>query len=237
VVHEIAGDQRRLALRADQYADMPRRVADRWHEADLVRHPVVGLDQIGEAGIMHRLYRVGEYRRHVVALVLLPPMRELDPPHQVARLRKGRHPFAFDQHRVPADMVDMQMRAQHRVDRLARIAGGGKVGEERALQIVPGWDTAALLVVAEAGIDDNAALRRLDDERMDAHLQPAAFIGKMRLKPFDRQDLLIGRLRQDEPAAAGDLQLDDLGHRDLADPPFLHCPSPPARAQKLSGEA
>ena len=200
----------------------PRGVADRRHEGDLVADPVIGLDQIDQPGIVHRFHRVGEDRRHVVALVLAPPMIELDPPHQVPRPRKSRQPFPVDQHRVPADMIDMEVRAQHRVDRLARIAGGGEVGEERALQIVPRRDATALLVVAEAGIDDDSALRRFDDQRMDAHLQPAALVGEMRLQPADRQDLLIGRLRQDEAAAAGDLELDELGHGDLADPPFLH---------------
>ena len=59
-------------------------------------------------------------------------------------------------------MVDMQMRAQHRVDRLAREAGGGEIGEKRPLQIVPGRDAAALFVVAEAGVDDDAPRGRLD---------------------------------------------------------------------------
>jgi hypothetical protein len=55
---------------------------------------------------------------------------------------------------------------------------------------------------------------------MDAHFQPAALVGEMRLQPGDRQDFVISRLRQDEATAAGDLELDDLRHRDLADPPF-----------------
>ena len=86
----------------------------------------------------------------------------------------------------------------------------GEVGEERPLQVVPGRDAAVLLVVAEAGIDDDAAVRGFDDQRVDAHLEPAALVGEMRLQPADRQDLLVGRLRQDEPAAAGHLELDDL---------------------------
>ena len=132
-------------------------------------------------------------------------------------------------------MVDMQMRAQHGVDRLARIPGGGKIGEERPLQIVPGRDAPPLFVVAEAGIDDNAALRRFDDQRVNAHLEAAALVGEMRLQPFDRQDLLIGRLRQDEAAAAGHLHLDDLCHRYLADSPFLHRPPQDRSRRSLTG--
>ena len=117
-------------------------------------------------------------------------------------------------------MIDMQMRAQHRVDRLAREARSREIGEKRPLQIVPGRDAAALLVVAEAGIDDDAPLRRLDDQRVNAHLEPPALVGEMRLQPGDRQHRLIGGLRQDEAAAARHLQLDDLGDRHVADPPF-----------------
>ncbi len=129
---------------------------------------------------MDRRDRIGKDRRHVVAPLLVAPMRELDPAHQIAGLRKGRSPFPVNQHRVPADMVDMQMGAQHRVDRLAREPGRRQVGEKRPLEVVPGRDAAVLLVVAEAGIDDDAALGGLDDKRVDAHLQPAALVGEMR---------------------------------------------------------
>jgi len=70
VVHEIAGDQSLFALRFDQHADMARRVPDRRDQADLVGDAVFGLDQIDEPGIVHRLYRVGKHRRHILALVL-----------------------------------------------------------------------------------------------------------------------------------------------------------------------
>src|SRR6266550_3133667 len=148
-----------------------------------------------------------------------------DPADQVAGIRKGRDPTAIDQHRVPADVIDVEMRADHRVDRLARMAGGGEIREKPRLELVPGRYPPVLLVVAETGIDDYAAAPRLatlglDDKSMDAHLEPPALVGEVGLQPADRQHRLIARLRQDEPAAAGDLELDDLADRDLADPPF-----------------
>ena len=67
VVHEIAGDQRLLALRGDAHADMAGGVAERRHEADFVADAVIGLDQIDEAGLPYRRYGIGEappsYRR------------------------------------------------------------------------------------------------------------------------------------------------------------------------------
>src|SRR5206468_3148923 len=110
----------------------------------------------------------------------------------------------------------MKMGADHRVDRLARIAGGGEIREKARLEPVPARYPPVFLVVAETGVDDHAAARRLDDERMDAHFEPAALIGEVGLQPADRQYRLVGRLGQDKPAAAGDLELDDLGDRDLA---------------------
>jgi hypothetical protein len=116
----------------------------------------------------------------------------------------------------------MEMGAYDRIDRLAGVSGGGHVGEETCLHPVPGRDAAVLLVVAETGVDNDAPVWRLDDERTDTHPQPAAVIGEIRPQPVDRQDLLIGRLGQQKAAAAGHFELDDLGHSDRADPPFHH---------------
>ena len=94
------------------------------------------------------------------------------------------------------------------------------------MQVVPRRDPPVLLVVAEAGIDHDAPRRRLHHEAVDAHAQPAILVGEMRPQPGDRQHCLARRLGQDEAAAAGHLELDDLGHRHVADPP-LHCRLPP----------
>ena len=55
-------------------------------------------------------------------------------------------------------MIDVQMGAQHGVDRFAREAGVREIGQERAVAVVPMRDAAVLLVVAQAGIDDDAAV-------------------------------------------------------------------------------
>ena len=147
-------------------------------------------------------------------------MCELDAAHQVTRLREGRDPAALDQHRVPANVIDMEVRADDRVDRLAGIACRRQIGEKTRLEPVPGRDAPVLLVVAEAGVDDDPPARRFDDQRMDAHLESAPLVGEIGLQPPDRDDRFGCRLRQDEPASPGHLQLDDLGKRNLTDPPF-----------------
>src|SRR4051812_11245479 len=67
-------------------------------------------------GIHDRLDGVIEYgdvRRldAMVAPILIFGLAE-----QITRIGEGRHPFAAGEFRVPADVVDMQMRAQHCVD-------------------------------------------------------------------------------------------------------------------------
>jgi hypothetical protein len=88
--------------------------------------------------------------------------------------------------------------------------------------IVPDRQFRPRLVVADAGVDDHAARRRLDDEGVDAHLQ-SAFLGhEMREKP-GRLPQRLGRChRQDEFQSARHLLLDDLGYRHVTDPPFQH---------------
>src|SRR5580658_770689 len=54
VVDKIAGDQRLLAFGRDAYADMARGMAERRHEADLIRDTVIGLDEIDQTGIEDR---------------------------------------------------------------------------------------------------------------------------------------------------------------------------------------
>ena len=208
---------------------MTRRMADRRDQIDLLAHPRVGLHQIDQARIEHRGHRITEHRDHVLAPLRPRPVLVLDAPHQVVCLRDRRHPPSVDQHGVPADMVHVQMGAQHGIDRLPRISGGREIVQERPPAVIPGLDATVLLVVAEAGIDDDAPRRCLHHEAVDAHAQPALFIGEVRLQPGDRLDRLACRLRQDEAAAARHLQFDDLGHRHVADPPLHRSLLVPAR--------
>ena len=61
------------------------------------------------------------------ALGLRAPVLELDAAEQVARVREGWDPLPGDQHRVPADVIDVQVRAQHRIHGLAPKAGRSQI--------------------------------------------------------------------------------------------------------------
>jgi hypothetical protein len=220
VVGEISRDHRSPPLRVDQDAGMTGRVARARREPDLRTDPMVPLDEVGQAAIEDRPDAVGKDGQHVRSFRLRAPVLVLDPPEQVARAGEGRDPPAVDQHGVPADVIDVQVRAQHRIDGLARETGRGQVFEEPPLAIVPGGDAPILLVVAEAGVDDDPPSRRLDDERVDAHLEAAFGIGEVRDEPRDGQDGLARRLGQDEAAATRGFELHDFRHRYVADLPL-----------------
>src|SRR5262245_56429256 len=51
-----------------------------------------------------------------IVFLTLRPMRQLAVSEHVARVWKGRHPTAVLELRVPADMVDMQVRAHNEID-------------------------------------------------------------------------------------------------------------------------
>ena len=218
MMNEVAGDQGVLALRGDRHADMPRRVPDGRYQADLIADLKRGIDQIDQSGIKHRLDRIVENRHLIGYIALALPVVELGTGHEIARIRKGRHPLPVDPHGVPADMIDMQVGAHHRVDRFTREAGLRQVAKERSLQVVPAGKRPILLVIAKAGINDDAPRWRLDDQRVDAHLEPPFVIHEVGLHPFDFAAGLAGCLRQDETRTADRLDFKDLGdgHRSNA---------------------
>jgi hypothetical protein len=94
-----------------------------------------------------------------------------------------------------------------------------------AVAVVPGRHVAALLVVAEPGVDHDAVRGSFDRQRVDRHFQPALFGRKMRDQPGQFADFVVARERQDEARRADGFKLDDLGDFDLADLPVHRCVS------------
>src|SRR5262245_4296020 len=130
---------------------MPRRVTGRGLEPDLARDLMIDCDEVEEVAIGDRLHGVDK-RRRAVQRAMLPFIAR----DEIARVWKRRLPFAVDEHRVPTDVIGMQMRTHDGVDRLARKAGGGEVVEKRAIAEMPRREVA-LLVIADAGIDGDRA--------------------------------------------------------------------------------
>ena len=167
VVHEVAGDQRRRAARRQPHAAVAGRVAGRRHQRHAGRDLGVDVDEVDEPGRHDRLDGVEELGRVVVRL---GPVPVLGPGDAVAALRERRLPLAVDERRVPADVVDVEVRAHHGVDRQRIEPGLAEAVEERQLQVVPRRDVA-LLVVADARVDHDRLAAGLDDEGLDPREQ------------------------------------------------------------------
>ena len=219
VMGDIAGQQRALAFGGDEDAHVAGAVARRRDQSDFIAQGRVAGDQIDLSGLDHRTDRVVEQGFVFGAVAMRGPVVVFGFAEDIACVGKGRHPTAADQPCIPADVVDMQMRAQHGIDRLGRVAGRGHVREIGIVEVVPGRHRAARFVVADAGIDDDAPRRGFDHEGMHAHPQPAFLGGQVWNQPGQLLNLAVGRLRQDEPGAPDRLHFDDFGDCDLADRP------------------
>jgi hypothetical protein len=131
---------------------------------------VIALDHHGLAGLDDRQHRIVERAVVHLAFALRAalgfPVRVLTLAEQVLGVGKRRHPAAVLELGVPADMVDMQVRAHHEIDGLGRAAAGAQPVEERRVELVPAG-IVPLLVVAEAGVDQDGVAAGLHDPGMD----------------------------------------------------------------------
>ena len=104
------------------------------------------------------------------------------------RYRKGRHPTTVNPHGIPTDVVDVQMGAH---DRFTLETGGFDIGQKRAVSHAPAIDLS-FLVVAEAGINDDAKAFRFNQQGVNTEQHIALLGHEMRLEPFDREQVVLG---------------------------------------------
>ena len=182
MVGHVAGDHRPLGLGLDHHADVAWRMAGGRGEPDLGRDHVVHLHQLDEPSSEDRLDAVAEHRLLFLVLIGAPEV-VLAPAEEVAGLRERRHPFAALEHRVPPDVVDVQVRTHHGVDSVARPACFAKKLQERCRQRFAARDLARP-VVPDAGVDDQLEPRRVDQQRVDAEIQDVVVPAhEMRIEP------------------------------------------------------
>ncbi len=113
---QVAGDHRVLAAPAQRDGVMIDRVARRRDQRDQIVQRMIAGDQVAALRLDDRDDAVGD-RRHASSFVVLrQPEIQLGLREQVAGLGEGRHPAAVLQPRVPADMIDMKMRAKNEID-------------------------------------------------------------------------------------------------------------------------
>ena len=135
-------------------AGVPRQRCEMQTRADLM----AVVDQIGHARLDDRddalLKGAGMNRQGATGVVLRHPVGELVAAEQVARVGKGRLPAAIVLLRIPADVIDMQMGAEHQID-FGRIDAGLPQPIEKAAPapLMPGRDFGNVLVSADATVD------------------------------------------------------------------------------------
>ena len=175
-MHDVAREAGLLAAVLEVDGDRARRVAGIVLDGEQRVGLVVAVDHHRLAGLDDRQHRIVE-RAAVgllaLRLVLALPVRVLAPGEQVLRVGEGRHPAAVLELGVPADVIDMQMRAHHEVDRFGLAAAGVQALEERRVELVPAR-IVPVLVIAEAGVDQDRVPAGLDDPGMDRADQPVA---------------------------------------------------------------
>jgi len=86
------------------------------------------------------------------------PIGEFPASHKVADVRKGRPPCAIDVHRVPADVIDVQMGAEDEVDGFGRDARRTQpIQPACARTLAPNRDFGSILALTDACVDEDCA--------------------------------------------------------------------------------
>ncbi len=114
------------------------------------------------------------------------------------------------------------MRADNAIYFVARKSRRLEIFQKRRLQIRPVW-IRALLLVADAGIDDDALALRLEHQCVDAHPQLSLLVGKSRVEPVALfLNVLVGSVGQQPGSRPWRLALDDPGNLHVADFELVH---------------
>ena len=204
----VAAEQRALPPILQLEDDMARRVAggglDQHRVVDRVRaveqHRLAGLDHRQHAvAIGAAALRVGVRRGVATRIAVFV----LGTGEQILGVRKGRDPAAVTQHRVPADVIGVQMGAEHDVDVFRRGAGLTQAREIRRVALVEARQPRPLLVIATAAVEQDRVAIGADEPGVHAGDQPIV-LGRvvMRYQPrqmplqqlaLEASEILLGR--------------------------------------------
>ena len=110
----------------------------------------------------------------------------LGPGEQILGVRKGRDPAPVTQHRVPADVIGVQMGAEHDVDVLRRGAGLTQAREIRRVAPVEARQARPLLVIAAAAVEQDRVPIGADEPGVHAGDEPIV-LGRVVMRYQPRQ--------------------------------------------------
>ena len=199
---------------------------------------IVVAHQFGLPSFHDWKHAIGEVRQRRLS-VLLRPIVEFAFRNQIARFGESRRPTPALQPRVPADMIDMQMRAHDEIDIIhAKTRGGQRAHKVLVALEIPFRSRRPHLVVADATVNQNDMMRRAHDIGLETEDQPVILTKGFGRKPvaillehFRRESRKHVKRRQKRP-----LQLNDAMNADVADAQELvHCgfPAGVARQRRL----
>src|SRR5262249_27731738 len=91
---------------------------------------------------------------------------------KVFGIGKGRHPESAYQHRIPADVIGMQVGAQNDIDFLRPHAGCAQAVQEGDIKLMEAGKARSVLVIACTAVQQNGVAPGADQPGLDAADQP-----------------------------------------------------------------
>src|ERR1700747_629050 len=122
-MHDVAAKYRVVLAPSGREGDMAGRMSRRLQNAQMIPDRKIVAHDVRPPSFDYRQDAVAEWR-HLGLGVLLGPVVIFGLAEDVARLGKGRNPAAAFESRIPANVIDMQMRAHHEIDVLDRKTRG-----------------------------------------------------------------------------------------------------------------
>ena len=147
---------------------------------------------------------------------------------QIARIGECDPPFAIHKVRVDPDMIEMQMGAQHQINRVRIKACTLEFIEQSEDLVVPIGIARQILIVAHTGVDHDQLAAQFNHKALDKAQHRAVLRNIMRGEPWN-----FGQgfgLRFVDQPVHGERLLDHRCDLCIANLPLLHCPLPPQNA-------
>ena len=170
-------NKRLLAAQFELDGDRAGRMAGRRLDLEVLVELGRAVDHLRQARLDDRQHQIAERagigRRGLGIAVDLEVVVVVGAAEHVFRVLEGRHPLAVLEPGVPADVVDMQMGAHHHVDLVGLDAGRLQPRQVGRLHQMPFGPVRPGLVVADAGVDQDALAADRQQPAMDAELQEA----------------------------------------------------------------
>lgn len=98
------------------------------------------------------------------------PILDVGSGQNIARVGEGRYPAVAVEPSIPADVIDVEVRADDEIDIVDTEPCRGRAIEEIGVEVGEHWDTRPDLVIAAAGVEQDDLVANLDHPALDARL-------------------------------------------------------------------